>query len=62
MTDEQIAREGLDVAAYSFKWRRAKILAEQNERLDDIRVLPYWERVRVLFLELGGEYKKEATR
>jgi hypothetical protein len=55
-SDEETAKQGLNVKGYGFKWRQAKRLAESNERKDDNRLLPYWERVRLIFLELGGEY------
>jgi hypothetical protein len=58
LKEEEISQEGLNISGYHFKWKQAKMLAAQNERRDDIRLLPYWERVRVLFLELGGEYKE----
>lgn len=58
MSEESIAQEGLDTRRYPFKWKEAKRLAEKNERTDDNRLLPYWERVRLLFLELGGEYDR----
>lgn len=54
---EQIAAEGLNITGYAGKWKVAKELALKNERSDDNRLLPYWERVRLLFLELGGEYE-----
>jgi len=54
--NEQIASEGLNITGYAGKWAKAKDLAEKNERTDDNRLLPYWERVRLLFLELGGDY------
>lgn len=53
---EEQAKAGLNTRGYHFKWKQAKALAAQNERTDDGRILPYWERVRLLFLELGGEY------
>jgi len=53
---EETAKAGLNISGYHFKWKQAKALAERNERTDDWRILPYWERVRILFLELGGEY------
>lgn len=59
MFDESLesqATAGLDVAHYPFKWKQAQKLAQSNERQDDNRLLPYWERVRLLFLELGGEF------
>ncbi len=40
----------LNIAGYSGKWRQAKRLAETHHLQD-----PYWMRVRLLFLELGGE-------
>ncbi len=58
-SEEEIAAEGLNVSSYAGKWKVAKELAEKNERKDDSRLLPYWERVRLLFLELGGEYLTE---
>lgn len=56
---EQVSSEDLDISGYNGKWKQAQRLATKNERIDDIRLLPYWERVRVLFLELGGDYLKE---
>lgn len=50
------AMAGLDVIHYPGKWKAAQELAEKNERTDDARLLPYWERARLLFLELGGRY------
>jgi hypothetical protein len=58
MNEEEFAMDGLDTDRYSDKWCKAKELALTNERADDARLLPYWERVRLLFLELGGEYAK----
>jgi hypothetical protein len=58
--DEETAMQGLDTGGYAGKWRVAKELAAKNERSDDNRLLPYWERVRLLFLELGGDYIKTA--
>jgi hypothetical protein len=55
-TQERTAREGLDVRGYPGKWLKAQELAQSNQRRDNGRLLPYWERVRLLFLELGGEY------
>lgn len=54
-SDEVIAAEGLDIGRYPGKWRIAQKLALANERSDENRLLPYWERVRLLYLELGGE-------
>lgn len=57
MTDaERIAMEGLNISGYAGKWKVAQELAAKNERRDGNHLLPYWERVRLLFLELGGEY------
>ena len=53
---EKIASQGLNVSGYAGKWKAAQELAAKNERRDDNRLLPYWERVRLLFLELGGEF------
>lgn len=61
-TDEEMAAEGLNIAGYAGKWKAAQELAEQNERTDDNRLLPYWERVRLLFLELGGDYLRGTER
>jgi hypothetical protein len=47
--------QGLNISGYAGKWKVAKELADKNERTDDAHLLPYWERVRLLFLELGGE-------
>ncbi len=52
---EAIASEGLDLRGYHFKWKRAKEYELVNKRADDTKLLPYWERVRLTFLELGGE-------
>lgn len=57
-SDEQIASQGLNVAAYADKWKKAQAMALQTAKYPDHRVLPYWERVRKLYLELGGEYTK----
>lgn len=54
--EQKKAMEGLDIFGYAGKWRKAKELAIKNERHDDYKHLPYWERVRLLFLELGGGY------
>ena len=61
ISDEKTAKRGLNMRGYHFTWKDAKRLALRNERSDDARLIPYWERVRLLFLELGGEYEKEAT-
>lgn len=55
-TNMLMAMDGLDVVHYSGKWAEAQRLALLNERSDDNHLLPYWERVRLLFLELGGRY------
>ncbi len=52
---EAIASEGLDLRGYHFKWKRAKEYEINSPRTGDTRLLPYWERVRLTFLELGGE-------
>jgi len=54
--NESAAQQGLDIEHYPGKWRQAKVLATHNQRRDDYRLLPYWERVRLLYLELGGEF------
>jgi len=56
VSESKLAEQGLDIRRYPFKWKEAQRLATLNERTDDNRLLPYWERVRLLFLELGGEY------
>lgn len=61
MTDEENAMIGLDIVGYLGKWKKAQELAEKNERTDDNRLLPYWERVRLLYLELGGKYESERS-
>jgi hypothetical protein len=53
--EEKVAREGLDVAHYPGKWKQAQQLAVLNRRNDGYDLLPYWERVRLLYYELGGE-------
>lgn len=62
MNDEQIAAQGLNITGFHGKWRKAQELATKNERTDSARLLPYWERVRLLFLELGGEYIDQNER
>ena len=52
--DLTVAQEGLAVRYYLGKWKVAQGLAVKNERKDEARLLPYWERVRLLYLELGG--------
>jgi hypothetical protein len=52
---EALAREGLDIDHYPGKWKSAQRLAASNERRDGYHLLPYWERVRLLYYELGGE-------
>lgn len=54
---EATASEGLDLDGYHFKWKQAKEYELISPRTDDTRLLPYWERVRLTFLELGGELK-----
>lgn len=54
ISDKQIAMEGLKPELYPVRWRDAERLATSNERTDDARLLPYWERVRLLYLEMGG--------
>jgi hypothetical protein len=56
-TEEAVAAEGLDLDGFHFKWKRAKEYELNSPRTDDTRLLPYWERVRLTFLELGGELK-----
>jgi hypothetical protein len=56
--DESIAMEGLNVAGYFGKWNEAKRLAHGHDLSENHMMLPYWERVRLLFLELGGEHIK----
>ena len=59
MTDEQVAMKGLNILGYHFKWKRAKELAlDLKPRQDGVHLLPYWERVRAIFLELGGGHAK----
>lgn len=62
MNNRDIAAEGLNIEGYNGKWKKAMELASRNERQDDYRLLPYWERVRVLFLELGGCYIDQNER
>lgn len=45
------AMEGLAIKHYAGKLKTAKILAESHHP-----DLPYWARVRRLYLELGGLY------
>lgn len=59
--EEQIAAEGLNIRGYHGKWKRAQeIVSDGKDGTEDgRRLLPYWERVRLLFLELGGEFTDE---
>ena len=65
---EKQASSGLNITGFHGKWLKAKELARLNERTgalsadDNTRLLPYWERVRLLFLELGGEYVDQDER
>jgi hypothetical protein len=52
---ESAAREGLNIAAYPGKWQEAQRLAHNDNLSEDHRSLPYWERVRYIFQELGGQ-------
>lgn len=60
MSDEQVAAEGLNIVDYHFKWKKAQELANSSELSAEHLILPYWERVRLLFLELGGEKTEPA--
>lgn len=53
--EKRIAMEGLNVYGYAGKWKAAQEIAHKPN--SDNFCLPYWERVRLLFLELGGEFK-----
>lgn len=57
MSAEQVAKEGLDVCGYSGKWKQAQELAHSSNLSENHKLLPYWERVRLLFIELGGGWK-----
>ena len=47
----------LDIEHYPGKFRRAQEMAMSDREYEDSRhLLPYWERVRLFYLELGGEY------
>ena len=59
---EAQAGEGLNIGGFQCKWEKAKELAAKNDRTDDNRLLPYWERVRLIFLELGGGYVDQYER
>jgi hypothetical protein len=48
------AISGLDIKHYPGKWKTAQGLAHKPN--SDNYFLPYWERVRLLYLELGGEF------
>jgi hypothetical protein len=54
-SSEAIASQELNVSGYSGKWRAAKEIAIEGKYSSHLRGLPYWERVRNIFLELGGE-------
>lgn len=50
------AADQLDIKHYPFKWKRAQEMAlDEAVYSADMKLLPYWERVRQLYLELGGE-------
>ena len=55
-SDREIAAGGLNIKGYAGKWKAAQEYERNTPRTDDTRFLPYWERVRLTFLELGGEY------
>lgn len=55
MTRDQAA-DGLSIRRYSGKWKKAQVMAKDRRNLRDRKGLSYWERVRVLFLELGGTF------
>jgi hypothetical protein len=59
---EEEAKAGLNLKGFRGKWKQAMQLARENERTDDNHLLPYWERVRLLFLELGGQYIDQDVR
>jgi hypothetical protein len=54
-TSEVIAAQELNVKGYSGKWKVAKKIAVDEKCRRHLIGLPYWERVRNIFLELGGE-------
>lgn len=56
LTEEQIAAEDLNITGFAGKWKEAQRYELNSPRTDDTKLLPYWERVRLTFLELGGEY------
>ena len=56
LTDQQQAEQGLNITGYAGKWKHAQEYELNTPRTDDMRLLPYWERVRLTFLELGGEF------
>lgn len=56
MNEEATAAEGLNISGYSGKWKQAQEIAKSSRLSENHLALPYWERVRLLFLELGGEY------
>ena len=64
---EKQASSGLNIIGFHGKWGKAKELARLNERTggistdDNKRLLPYWERVRLIFLGLGGEYVEDES-
>ena len=55
--EEAVAAEGLNIRGYHFKWKKAQEMATRNDGDEEHRILPYWERVRLYFLELGGEFQ-----
>lgn len=51
-----VALEGLDIIHYNGKFKVAKESEIETKRTGPEKYLPYWERVRLTFLELGGCY------
>ena len=54
--DEKAASEGLNIHNPDGKriWSKAKILALQSIAKYENKYLPYWMRVHLIFLEMGG--------
>lgn len=49
------AKRGLETSLYPFKWADAQRLAQSPDLSENHRILPFWERVRMIYIELGGE-------
>lgn len=49
----------LAVKHYGGKWKHAKEYVSGGHDAKDRAGMPYWNRVRLVYLELGGEYVEQ---